>query len=594
MYSKSKEPVLLVPPHLTKSAYAILVDNSFVARPWHKEGRYGSRTHKIDRKSNGIPLINSTEKIGFLLDLIQKRNHGVDLIEHGKCEEGEGSTLNVQNLKMLVSNPQVDLVFTAPAVSNKIPRSEIFDATIHPQKMPKDFSQRFHEFVRHQIHQKQCSSTDHFNQKYNLRTPEGKHHFTFCELFAGIGGFGVALERIGGKCVFASEIYKPAIHIYESNLDTTYLRNNKVSGDIWNVKTEDIPRHDLLVGGFPCQPFTSLGLQLGLKDEKVVSGRCGKTEEDHNSQCANQGRGQLFTQIVRILSHVRPKAFLLENVPGLVTTDAGKALETILAALKGAGYSVSYEICSARGVTAQSRKRLFIVGILNESLESSPQFEFPFIPDLQLRAGDVLHTSEELESASLSPETFGIPKTISSNPNISSLFRLTDSQMDQLCHRSKSWKSAKLAWDNTTCDTIDSHYGITIGKGNSQLVPSQAPHHPRRFTPRECARIMGFPNWFELGGSSCKYSLNQKYDNNTAFNSFIKEQYFMLGNAVCPPLIAVLAGAVLNHILEDERDWSDVGLWSGLSLAFECISPVMIDEVCHRLSINDDTQGPKK
>lgn len=580
------EPVLSVPPHLTKSAYSILVDNSFVARPWHKEGRYGSRTHKIDRKSNGIPLINSPEKIAFLLDLIQKRNHGVDFIKDSKYEVAEGS--NRQNLKMLVSNPQVNLVFNAPAVSNKIPRSEIFDATIHPQKMPKDFSQRFYEFVRHQVHQKQCSSTDHCNQKHNLMTPEGKHHFTFCELFAGIGGFGVALERLGGRCVFASEIYKPAIDIYESNLDTTYLRNNKVSGDIWKVKTEDVPRHDLLVGGFPCQPFTSLGLQLGLKDDKLVSGRCGKTDVDHDL-CVDQGRGQLFTQIVRILSHVQPKAFILENVPGLVTTDAGKALETILAALKGAGYSVSYEICSARGVTAQSRKRLFIVGIIN-GLQSSPQFEFPFIPDLQLRAGDVLHTNEEFECASLSPETLGVPKTISSNASISSLFRLSDSQMDQLCHRSKSWKPAKLAWDNTSCDTIDSHYGITIGKGNSQLVPSQAPHHPRRFTPRECARIMGFPNWFELGGSSCKYNLNQKYENNAAFNSFIKEQYFMLGNAVCPPLIAVLAGAVLNHILEDERDWLDVGLWSGVSLAFECISPVRIDEVYNRLLSHDDSQ----
>jgi DNA (cytosine-5)-methyltransferase 1 len=571
MNSECTEPVLLVPSHLTKSSYAILVENSFVPRTWHKEGRYGSRTHKFDRKRNGIPLINSPEKVDFILNLIRKRNHGFDITE---CKEA--CTVSMQNLIELVSTPDVDLVFHTPVASNKIPRPEIFDATIHPEKMPTDFTQRLHEFIENQVYKKNRTSGICQN------TLDEKQYFTFSELFCGIGGFGVALERLGGKCVFASEIYKPAIDIYHTNIDTKHLKNNKVSGDIWKVKVEDVPKHDLLVGGFPCQPFTSLGLQLGLNDDKVASGRCGRMEGE-NCKRSNQGRGQLFTQIVRILCHVQPKAFLLENVPGLVTTDDGKALETILDALKNAGYNVSYEICSARGVTAQSRKRLFIVGILIENLECQSHFNFPFIPDLQLRAGDVLHSTYELESASLSSEILGIPKNLFSNVDLSSMFRLSDMQMDQLCHRSKSWKPAKLAWDNTTCDTIDSHYGITIGKGNSQLVPSLAPHHPRRFTPRECARIMGFPNCFKLGlpQNSCK---NQKYENDSAFYSFIKEQYFMLGNAVCPPLIAILGGAILNHILNDEQDWLDLGLWSGINLAFDCISPNMIDEVYHRLS----------
>jgi DNA (cytosine-5)-methyltransferase 1 len=575
MNTESTEPVLLVPSYLTKSAYAILVENNFVPRTWHKEGRYGSRTHKIDSKRNGIPLINSTEKVGVILDLIQKRNQGVDI-----AELEEELTIRMQNLIKLISTPQVDLVFNTPATSNKIPRPEIFDATVHPEKIPKDFSQRLHEFIQYQIEHKQYTSNGQLN------TVEGKQCFTFSELFSGIGGFGIALERLGGKCVFASEIYKPAIDIYESNLDTKYLKNNKVSGDIWKVKVEDVPKHDLLVGGFPCQPFTSLGLQLGLNDDKIISGRCARIEGE-NYQNSDQGRGQLFTQIVRILRHVQPKAFLLENVPGLVTTDDGKALETILVALKNAGYTVSHEICSARGITAQSRKRLFIVGVLIENSKYASPFEFPFIPDLQLRAGDVLHTSEDLESASVSPEILGIPNNILSIVDISSMFRLSDSQMDQLCHRSKSWKPAKLAWDNTTCDTIDSHYGITIGKGNSQLVPSLAPHHPRRFTPRECARIMGFPNCFKLGNLSPKYSEKQKHENDSAFYSFIKEQYFMLGNAVCPPLIAVLGGAILNHIIIDEHDWSDIGLWSGINLAFESISPVMVEEICRRMSLYD-------
>ena len=143
-----------------------------------------------------------------------------------------------------------------------------------------------------------------------------------------------------------------------------------ISGDIWDVQSEDIPFHDILVGGFPCQPFSSLGDQPGLQDSKCISGRSlgTQTQEDatHNQNQKKGGRGQLFTQIVRILRDVQPNAFLLENVPGLITTDGGKALKTIVSSLEGAGYSVSFEVCSSRGLTAQSRKRLYFVGLHNK------------------------------------------------------------------------------------------------------------------------------------------------------------------------------------------------------------------------------------
>jgi len=180
------------------------------------------------------------------------------------------------------------------------------------------------------------------------------------------------------------------------------------------------------------------------------------------------------------------------------------------------------------------------------------------------------------------------------------MYRLSDAQFDQLRNRSKSWKPAKLAWDDTTCDTIDSHYGVTVGKGNSQLVPSPAPFHPRRFTPRECARVMGFPESFQLGSyaeaettcmvednddeeapSAMPVIANKRITNTKEFNTYIKEQYHMLGNAVCPPVIAALAGAILNrchlsNIPADQKentteDWVAKGLSCAIQLALEAI-----------------------
>jgi len=190
---------------------------------------------------------------------------------------------------------------------------------------------------------------------------------------------------------------------------------------------------------------------------------------------------------VRILKDVQPHAFLLENVPGLVTTDGGDALRTIVEALEGVGYRVKYEICSARGMTVQSRKRLYIVGILelNEKVDvnddgsgGSREFQFPFMPDLQLRAKHILHSERELDESFTAT---GIPEELMEDcdfgddvPTPAQLYRLTDAQMDQLRNRSKVWRPAKLAWGNTSCDTIDSHYGITIGKVSARVHTNQS------------------------------------------------------------------------------------------------------------------------
>lgn len=500
MDNYDKEPVLLVPPRLTKSSYATLLSLDYVPRKWHLEGRHGSRTHKVeDRNKIGIPLLRSPDKIKSIASILKRRDdafHAQDVPTTHKNEKkrknangdededhnhGDGSADSSSSaLRELLFTPGVELVYKTPVLSNKIPKDETFDATVHPERMPERFPSQLREFLQtarnHDDTIEDRNLTPTKRRKSSTCTVPGVASsdpaFTFCELFSGIGGFGVALEALGGKCVFASEIYAPSKRVYRANLDMNSLPDGKISGDIWDVDSKDIPFHDLLVGGFPCQPFSSLGDQPGLNDAKNVSGRKKGVEED--IQDGGGGRGQLFTQIVRVLGDVQPNAFLLENVPGLITTDDGNALRTIVSSLEAVGYHVSYEVCSSRGLTAQSRKRLYIVGIKHNGngngngARDETKFQFPFMPDLQIRAVDVLHTREELQtsfaSTGISPELVRHCGFEAQSQSPASMFRLTDSQMDQLRNRSKSWKPAKLAWDNTTCDTIDSHYGVTVGK----------------------------------------------------------------------------------------------------------------------------------
>uniref|UniRef100_A0A7S1B5R3 Cytosine-specific methyltransferase n=1 Tax=Corethron hystrix TaxID=216773 RepID=A0A7S1B5R3_9STRA len=527
-------------------------------------------------------------------------------------------TLLLLNTKMKIRrNPYLNffghrglnLSTKKPILSNRIPVVEPFDSTIHPERKPENFESKMLDFLRKiDVRVEECEVSK--KRKWNLQDSVATTpcSFTFCELFAGIGGFGVALEALGGKCVFASEIYEPSRRIYRDNLDTSALPDGgSIAGDIWSVDSKDIPHHDILVGGFPCQPFSTLGNQPGLKDDKKYSGRINGIDDSVlRDSKKGGGRGQLFSQIVRVLKDCQPSAFLLENVPGLIVTDNGNSLQTILLSLEEVGYKVTHEVCSSRGLTSQSRKRLYIVGIRqaakkNESSKfcsncSPTSFQFPFMPDLGLRAIDVLHTEKELNDFSAASVPFDLVQNISENEGELtpvSVFQLSDAQMMQLRFRSKKWKPAKLAWHDKSIDTIDSHYGVTVGKGNSQLVPCPAPHHPRRFTPRECARIMGFSDSFVLGTSRTKRSRNEwrEKGNRSAFESYIKEQYQMLGNAVCPAVIAVIVGAIIaqcpsivNSIdCVDCIDWVDRGLWAGIEIALDSLAPAKLHVVLRRL-----------
>ncbi len=353
-----------------------------------------------------------------------------------------------------------------------------------------------------------------------------------------------------------------------------------------------------------CQPFSSLGDQPGFQCEK--------------------GRGILFLQIVRCLEISRPKSFLLENVPGLLGMKS--TLTTIVNALSGAGYKVTAEVCSARGLTATNRKRLFIVGVRKDLVSSASNnlqtngvtecgditpspfdssfFQFPFIPDLQLCCHDILEY-DSLPQSELD------------------ILRLSDETWEQLSQRGRGWHPHHLAWPNGHCDTLTSHYGNAVGRGESQLVPSASPYHvsfvrsmgmfdryylycgskrfiiskilildsstqPRRFSVRECARIMGFPNSYKF----CEKKLS------TGDMAYRKMGYRMLGNAVCPPLVAALAGSVLEaaHITtrgdtDNTESWTTMGRRIAVELANAalCPDPVKLPPGCVVLERSEKT-----
>ena len=188
-----------------------------------------------------------------------------------------------------------------------------------------------------------------------------KNKFTFIDLFAGIGGFHYGLSQCGGKCVMASEIDPIAAE--------TYYQNYKLrpSGDIYNIPSSDIPKFDVLCAGFPCQPFSVIGHKQGFDDD----------------------RGILILQVVRILKDCKPKAFILENVKGLLTMDKGTVINTILNWLTECGYSVKYSLLEAKDYgVPQIRKRLFIVGVRNDI---NKEFVFPKPTGCDIQLSDVLN-----------------------------------------------------------------------------------------------------------------------------------------------------------------------------------------------------------
>lgn len=295
-------------------------------------------------------------------------------------------------------------------------------------------------------------------------------HFTFIDLFAGIGGIRKAFESVGGECIFTSEWNEESLKTYRANFSCTH----PIAGDITKVDAKDIPAHDVLVAGFPCQPFSIAGVS-----KKNSLGK------PHGFLCETQGT--LFFDIARIIDFRKPKAFLLENVKNLVSHDNGKTFEVIRKTLQeDLGYSLHWKIINAKGWLPQNRQRIFIVGFKDENEFSFDKLHIPD-PEHGPRLSSILHPEDGTE----------IPEghfTEGSLARVSDKYTLSEKLWNYLKAYAEKHKAQGngfgfgLCTGNDVARTLSARYY----KDGSEILIAQKRKRPRRLTPRECARLMGF------------------------------------------------------------------------------------------------------
>ena len=335
--------------------------------------------------------------------------------------------------------------------------------------------------------------------------------FAFIDLFAGIGGFRKAFAQVGGKCVFSCEVDRFAREMYSANFNTT---RHPFSGDIFDVDACEVPPHDVLLAGFPCPPFSiagiskrnSLGREHGFEDKK---------------------QGLLFFEIARLLRHHRPKAFLLENVKNLLSHDKGRTFETMLGVLEEElGYTVHYKVVNARGFVPQNRARVFIAGFREEQ-----SFDFGLVKPLSGRQpvlGDILHPEDGSEP--VEPRFTEGPLA-----RVRGKFYVTPGYWQYMQeyaakHRAKgNGFGYGLFGPGDTARTLLSRYY----KDGSEILVETGGATPRKLTPRECSRLMGF----DRPGEAC---FRIPVSNTQAYRLF--------GNAVVVPVVEAIARLIEEKI----------------------------------------------
>ena len=335
--------------------------------------------------------------------------------------------------------------------------------------------------------------------------------FTFVDLFAGIGGMRAGFERSGGRCVYTSEWDRFCRKTYRANFPTGEV----IGGDIREVRTADIPRHDLLLAGFPCQPFSLAGVS-----KKNALGR------PHGF--ADETQGTLFFDIARILRDHQPGAFLLENVKHLLSHDRGRTMRVILQTLEGElGYQVTTRVIDARSFLPQHRQRVFIAGFRRDSGFDLNDLDLPD-PAAGPRLGSVLHPEDGSEEAE-SPYTTGELALVSPKYTLSDhMWSYLQAYARKHRERGNGFGFGLVGPDDTT-RTLSARYY----KDGSEILVRQDGANPRRLTPRECARLMGFDapgqSLFEIPVSDT-------------------QAYKQFGNAVAVPVVDAIARAMAPHV----------------------------------------------
>lgn len=307
--------------------------------------------------------------------------------------------------------------------------------------------------------------------------------FTMVDLFAGIGGIRLAFQDLGGASVFSSEWDKFAAKTYKANY------GEEPAGDITQINAAQIPDHDVLLAGFPCQPFSQAGLKKGFQDT----------------------RGTLFFDIARIIKSKRPQAFMLENVKQLKGHDKGRTLKTILRVLEELNYQVFVEVLRARDFgVPQNRERLFIVGFDTNQFGEDVSFEFPEPLGKPTSVGSILEKSVS--------ERYTISEKLYSGH----LRRKAE-------HERKGNGFGFSVFDERSpyTNTISARY---YKDGSEILIDQGKGKRPRRLTPRECARLQGFPENFIIPVSDT-------------------QAYRQFGNSVAVPVVRAVAEKMLPIIL---------------------------------------------
>lgn len=347
------------------------------------------------------------------------------------------------------------------------------------------------------------------------RTTRMDSKFRFIDLFAGIGGLRRGFEPLGGECVFTSEWNKYAAQTYRANYPSD---NHDVAGDITKINVASIPEHDLLLAGFPCQPFSIAGVS-----KKNSLGRA------HGFQCDAQGT--LFFDVARIIEHHRPRAFLLENVKNLVSHDKGNTFRVILRTLKEElGYHVQTRVIDARAFLPQHRERIFIVGFRDEN---DFNFDNLMLPEKEAgpRMGAILHPQDGSEPV-VGHYTEGSEGTVSDK------YTLSDKLWSYLQNYAAKHKAKGngFGFGLVNNDSVSRTLSARYYKDGSEILVSQGPHkNPRRLTPRECARLMGFDAW---DGSNFEITVSDT------------QAYKQFGNAVAVPVVEAVARHMCPWLLE--------------------------------------------
>jgi len=304
------------------------------------------------------------------------------------------------------------------------------------------------------------------------RTLNTAPNFRFIDLFAGIGGLRRGFEPLGGECVFTSEWNKFAATSYRANYPGD---GHEINGDITKIAVEDIPQHDLLLAGFPCQPFSIAGVS-----KKKSLGRA------HGFHDVAQGT--LFFDVARIIEHHRPRAFLLENVKNLISHDKGNTFSIILRTLKEElGYQVQTRVLDAKGFVPQHRERIFIVGFRDPNDFDLDGLVIPHKSEGP-RLGTILHPEDGSE-ANDSHFTVGRKSRVSDKYTLSDkLWRYLQDYAARHKARGNGFGFGLVGRDDVA-RTLSARYY----KDGSEILISRGPRkNPRRLTPRECARLMGF------------------------------------------------------------------------------------------------------